>query len=152
MNLSKFKIDNGIYFYNDIPLKETTNTQGYRYVRILGKKVRLHRIIAMKYIFNPNDLKIVGHKDGIKSNNDVSNLYWTTYSENIKKAIKANKNILRMHKGTRGVVAKKENLTINFKSVRQASRILNRDVAAIARCCRGEWQKCNGFNLKYAEL
>ena len=151
MDINKFEIKKRKYYYKGIVLKITTNSQGYNYVRIDNKNKRLHRLIALKYINNPNKLKLVGHRDGVKSNNDIKNLYWTTYSENIISAIKSNPNMLRMHQGERKVIAKKTNLTIKFKSVRQASRILKRDVAAIVRCCQGEWEECNGFKLSYAE-
>ena len=32
---------------------------------------------------------IVGHKDDVRTNNVYTNLYWTTQSENIQKAVKS---------------------------------------------------------------
>ena len=49
-------------------------------------KVRVHRLVAIAFIDNPNNYNIVGHKDNNKSNNIYTNLYWTTISENTKKA------------------------------------------------------------------
>lgn len=47
------------------------------------KKIKyLHRLIASYFIPNPNNKPCVNHKDGDKSNNNVSNLEWVTYSEN----------------------------------------------------------------------
>lgn len=45
-------------------------------------KTIVHRLVADYFIPNPDDLRYVGHKDHNKSNNDVSNLYWTTASDN----------------------------------------------------------------------
>lgn len=64
---------------------------GYAYVGVLllnGKRVtkRLHRLIARAFIPNPNKLPVVGHKNNIKLDNRVSNLYWTTVQENTQKA------------------------------------------------------------------
>lgn len=65
---------------------------GYMYARIFladgsRKKFRVHRLVAKAFIENPHNLPIVGHKNNIKSDNRVENLYWTTISENTQKAV-----------------------------------------------------------------
>lgn len=76
-----------------LPRKSFINKKnGYIYITLVksdGKKrtYRLHRLVAEAYLPNPNNLPIVGHRDNIRSNPDVSNLYWTTYSENSQKAV-----------------------------------------------------------------
>ena len=47
-----------------------------------------HRLVAEAYIPNPNNLPCVNHKDGNKLNNDVSNLEWCSYQENMYHASK----------------------------------------------------------------
>lgn len=64
---------------------------GYKYCGInygngLIKKKRVHRLVAEAFIPNPNNFNIVGHKNNIKIDNRVDNLYWTTDSENTKKS------------------------------------------------------------------
>ena len=81
------KYPDGYYPRNDFTAKS-----GYVYITIVTKtgnkkSFRLHRLVATAYISNPDNLPIVGHKDNIKTNNNVSNLYWTTNSENIQKAV-----------------------------------------------------------------
>lgn len=46
----------------------------------------VHRLVALTYLPNPNNLPEVNHKDGDRLNNDVSNLEWTTRSGNAKHA------------------------------------------------------------------
>lgn len=48
---------------------------------------RHHIVIAETFIDNPLNLPIVGHKNNIKTDNRVENLYWTTPSENTQKAV-----------------------------------------------------------------
>lgn len=64
---------------------------GYAYIQITdknnnNKSKRVHRLIAEMFISNPNNYKIVGHKNNIKHDNRIENLYWTTVSENTQKA------------------------------------------------------------------
>lgn len=66
---------------------------GYLYVSIYYydikhvKTRRLNRVVAETFIPNPDNLPVVGHKNNIKTDNRVENLYWTTYSENSQKAV-----------------------------------------------------------------
>lgn len=48
----------------------------------------VHRLVAENFIQKPKSNKrlTVNHKNGIKSDNNVSNLEWLTYSENTKHA------------------------------------------------------------------
>lgn len=67
-------------------LKVRTNTGGYLVVSITvdGKyKVeRVHRLVAETYLSNTDNLPEVNHKDGIKTNNHVTNLEWVTSKQN----------------------------------------------------------------------
>lgn len=70
--------------------KLKANYTGYVYTSIKinnkTKTFRVHRLIASIFIDNPNNLPIVGHLNNIKNDNRVDNLYWTSISENTKKA------------------------------------------------------------------
>ena len=59
----------------------------------------VHRLIAIKYIPNPNNYPIVNHIDGNKLNISIDNLEWCTYSHNTKEAIIINKQSGKQSKG-----------------------------------------------------
>jgi hypothetical protein len=62
------------------------NERGYTRVTVdlnkRRKKFLLHRLIAFYLIPNPQNLTLVDHIDGDKSNNRLSNLRWVTKSSN----------------------------------------------------------------------
>lgn len=54
-------------------------------LRINGKRVTRsqHRLLAIKYLPNPDNKTQVNHKNGIKHDNRLQNLEWSTSSENM---------------------------------------------------------------------
>ena len=67
-------------------LKPVINKDGY-YCVSLSKKGKLktytlHRLIALHFIENPDNLPQVNHKDEDKLNNSISNLEWCTQQYN----------------------------------------------------------------------
>lgn len=54
-----------------------------------GKKKlhTIHRLKALAFIPNPNNLPCVNHKDGIRINNNLSNYEWTTKRINIRDGV-----------------------------------------------------------------
>ena len=49
-----------------------------------GKFKKKHRLIAFQWIPNPDNLPQVDHKNGIPSDNHISNLRWVTNQQNSK--------------------------------------------------------------------
>lgn len=68
-------------------LKQRKDNGGYLKVFLTknnkGKLVSVHRLVAINFIDNPNNLPEVNHKDGNKENNFVDNLEWMTKQDNI---------------------------------------------------------------------
>jgi len=53
------------------------------------KYVTIHRLLAIHFIPNPENKPCVDHKDGIRTNNKLSNLRWVTRKENSQNQSKA---------------------------------------------------------------
>lgn len=68
-------------------LKPQLNGKGYLRVSIGKKLMFVHRLVAEKYIPNPNNLPQVNHKDGNKLNNSVDNLEWVSNKQNREHAL-----------------------------------------------------------------
>lgn len=68
-------------------VKPFLDKDGYKRIAIIndeGKRIkhRVHRLVAMTYIPNPNNLPLVNHKDENKQNNNINNLEWVTVQQN----------------------------------------------------------------------
>ena len=48
----------------------------------------VHRLVALVYLPNPEELPYVCHKDNVPTNNSVNNLYWGTQKDNMSQASK----------------------------------------------------------------
>jgi len=67
-------------------LKPTTNKAGYVCTSIINDKketkaMKVHRLIALTFIENPENKKTVNHIDHNRSNNNITNLEWATSTE-----------------------------------------------------------------------
>ena len=72
-------------------LKQTfAKDKVYRSVSIGMKKYQLHRVIAITFLPNPDNLPIVDHIDRNKLNNNLKNLKWSSNSNNVKNANRSN--------------------------------------------------------------
>lgn len=72
---------------NEQIVKLTPHSEGYQVITLRNeegeKSVRyVHRIVALAFIPNPDNKRVVDHINNNRSDNRVENLRWTTQSEN----------------------------------------------------------------------
>jgi hypothetical protein len=77
---------------NSCPKMAFPDAKGYMRVQLYrtgGKQItrKVHRLVAEHFIPNPGHLRQVNHIDGVKTNNQVGNLEWTTQAENMAHAV-----------------------------------------------------------------
>lgn len=85
----------GSRFVNQYKILGTkTNRLGYKEVALskdgTTRTVLLHRLLALHFIDNPNNLPCVNHRNGVKTDNRLENLEWCTRSQNTKHAYENN--------------------------------------------------------------
>ena len=110
------------------------------------KKYYIHRLVAMTYIPNPDNLPQVNHKDENKENNALPNLEWCDQKYNINYG-SHNK---RMAKSLSKPVFCEE-LNRKFDGARIAARELGLDQSHITQCCKGKQKTTGGYHWRYAD-
>ena len=73
--------------HNGRILKPQLNGKGYLRVSIGKQLMFVHRLVAQKYVPNPENKLQINHKDGNKLNNYYKNLEWVTNQENRNHAV-----------------------------------------------------------------
>src|SRR5699024_3752121 len=75
---------------------------GYHQVTLSNKGnrsvVKVHRLVGLAWIPNPDNKKTINHIDGRKTNNHVDNLEWMTIQENLQHAFETGLKIYHMDK------------------------------------------------------
>ena len=135
--------------------KDTTNyilsqssQQDYKFVGLIingkQKRMRVHRMVALAFIDNPDNKPYVNHINGNRSDNNVENLEWVTPSENTQYAIDTG-----LFKSGRARAVVQYNLNgeqmATFESASEAARQNGGSQSKITMCCRRQRASANDY-------
>ena len=67
-------------------MKPSISQKGYLQIKLKKKIKRIHRLVAISFLPNPDNLPEVDHIDENKKNNNVNNIEWVTPCENIRRS------------------------------------------------------------------
>ena len=139
--------------------KDTTNyilsqssQQDYKFVGLIingkQKRMRVHRMVALTFIDNPDNKPYVNHINGNRSDNNVENLEWVTPSENTQHAV--NTGLFKSGR-TRAVVQYNLNgeQMATFESASEAARQTGGSQSKITMCCRRQRDSANDYQWRY---
>jgi hypothetical protein len=139
-----------------------SNKCGYYHICLINnnvkKQFKMHRLVALAFIPNPENKSDVNHKDKNKLNNNISNLEWNTRKENnIHRCknitIKTNKN-----KSLFRIDSKSQQKLERYDSIEEAgiwalnnnlTKTIHNGRNSIGNCLNGLSKKAYGFHWEY---
>lgn len=145
-------------------LKPVDGGQGYLKVTLSknGKHTdkRINRLVAEAFLPNPNSLPLVMHIDNNRSNNNVENLSWGTYSENNQYMYDCKRHLLNLTDETREKAYMKRRSPVKatniitgenfiFVSQHDAARQLNVSQQHIWGVLNGYRKSTRGYYFEY---
>lgn len=134
--------DGRVYHYKPKELKPCTDKAGYL---ITVNNIKIHRLVALAFIPNPDNHPVVNHKNGIKSDNRVENLEWCSQFDNIHHAI--NTGLFDPSDKGRRILCIE--LNKEYRNCEAASRELPVKAHRIYECLSGRTKRAGGYHWKY---
>lgn len=144
------------------------DSKGYKYITmkdIYGKRrhPKIHRLVALAFLSNPDNKPQINHIDGNKENNSVKNLEWATNGENQKHAFKLGLNKPHIKdknyqwfgdhdncKKVRQLDLEGNEVAIH-NSLAIAGRSVGKGYSTISKVCNGKGKTAHGFKWEFVE-
>ena len=152
--ISNFGLIKSIKFNKSVILKQKITKDGYLTVILYNNgdphNFRVHRLVALSFILNPNNYPQINHIDGNKENNCINNLEWCTGSQNMKHSYSTGLSTMPKYPGKAINQFSLDNVFLKeFSSITEASLEVLISGSLISKCCLGKRNKCGGFKWKY---
>lgn len=138
-------------------LSPSENLDGYLFVKLYGdspeefKSLLVHRLVAAAFIDNAENKATVNHISGVKNDNRLCNLEWSTGKEQSEHANKYN--LVSDHLRMKKVLAYDidGHFVEEFQSMKDTERALDILQARISDQCRGiRKTHCKGYFFEYS--
>lgn len=143
-----------LVFYKGTVLEVSVDRGGYPRLKIgaVGS-YRVHRLVALAFIPNPNNLPQVNHKDGVKDNNHSSNLEWCNNSQNQVHAIELGLRVVEFAEEARAatrwvLVYNSEGTLVHRVCGNRALKEIGLDYRLVSACLHGKRARHKGYTFK----
>ena len=120
------------------------------------KTMKVHRLVALAFIPNPENKPQINHKDEVKTNNVVENLEWCTsvynalYGTRIQRCVQ-NRKSQKLGDNPRARAVFCVELNKTFDCAKRVEEELGIWGTSIGKACRGERNTAGGFHWRYAD-
>lgn len=128
-------------------LKPYPNTDGYLLVDLRDgenrKQVRVHRLVALAFLPNPENLPTVNHRDECITNNELSNLEWMTIGDNVRYGTGAQRGAAKRCKPVECIET-----GVIYPSLFDAVKAVNGNYGNMSTAIKNHW-KHRGYTWRY---
>lgn len=134
---------------NTYTVSQVLDADGYHLCRLINLEthkvsmMKVHRAVALAFIPNLDNKPCVNHKDGVKSNNELSNLEWCTHKENHTHA--KQHGLLRSSCREVILLDSNNNVVCKFNSTVNAARALGVSRRSLYS------KKCKGYRVIFGD-
>jgi hypothetical protein len=162
-NLGNVKRLKGYQAQKERHLSKINNKKDYLFVNLskhgIKKAYYIHRLVASAFLENKKNKEEVNHINGIRGDNRLDNLEWTTRSENHfhRYNVLKQKGVNFGKTGAANWKSKKVhqldlngNFLKSYPAVMEAMRKTNINEASIRGCICGKQKTAGGYKWKYA--
>lgn len=143
------------YIQKEKILKGMIDKDGYAIVKLRtkdgkSKLEKVHRLVAIAFIPNPENKPQVNHKDENKQNNHVENLEWcdAKYNNNYGSHLK-NQSAVQTNNSKKSIKVVCVETGIIYPSMKEAQRQTGIFDSSISKVCRHQQETARGYHWEY---